>query len=284
MISEISKLESYCYATKDVIVGVADLTIEQVMSMINEHGFRRLPIVTETKLIGIVTVTDILKFFVANRGKQPINELFGEQISHIMTENVLTLPCDAPLSKAAEIMFQKRIGSLLLMSNDHLVGIFTERDLLALIPKIPSEVAVRDIMTTQVHTASPQQTVLEAMELMVKVGFRRLPIITDDDGLVGLVCATDLLRHLANPRLKQGHEEEIFETTLEEVMTTSIICIEPDTSLSEAASTMAWKRCGALPVIDVAGAQCRYGRLVGIVTERDILNEVAHPFHEIPKT
>jgi len=284
MTSEISKLESYCYASKDVIVGVADLTIEQAMSMINDHGFRRLPIVTETKLIGMLTVTDILKFFVANRGKRPINELFEEQIAQIMTENVLTLPCDAPISKAAEIMFQKRIGSLPLMSNDHLVGIFTERDLLSLIPKIPSEVAVRDIMTTQVQTASPQQTVFEAMERMVTVGFRRLPIITDDDGLVGIVCATDLLRHLADPRLKQMRDEEIFGTPLEEIMTTSVVCIEPDTSLSEAASTMAWKRCGALPVTDVAGAQCRYGRLVGIVTERDILNEVAHPFREIPKT
>lgn len=284
MTFEISKLESYCYASKDVIVGVADLTIEQAMSMINDHGFRRLPIVTETKLIGIVTVTDILKFFVANRGKRPINELFGEQIGQIMTENVLKLPCDAPLSEAAEIMFQKRIGSLPLMSNDHLVGIFTERDLLELIPKIPSEVAVRDIMTTHVRTASPQQTVFEAMEQMVTVGFRRLPIITDDDGLVGIVCATDLLRHLTDPRLKEGREEEIFETPLEEIMTTSVVCIEPDTSLSEAATTMAWKRCGALPVIDVEGAQCRYGRLIGIVTERDILNKVAHPFLETPKT
>ncbi len=101
---------------------------------------------------------------------------------------------------------------------------------------------------------------------------------------MGLVCATDLLRHLIDPHLKEGHEEEIFETLLEEIMTTSIVCIEPDTAISEAASTMAWKRCGALPVTDVAGAQCRYGRLVGIVTERDILNEVAHSYFKTPKT
>ncbi|MFQ6125295.1 MAG: CBS domain-containing protein [Candidatus Heimdallarchaeota archaeon] len=286
MTSEISKLEAYYYATKDVIVGVDDLTIEQATSMINDKGFRRLPIVADTKLIGMVTVTDILKFFVANRRKRPLNELFREQIAYIMTKNVLTLPCDAPLIKATEIMFHKRIGSLPLMSNDNLVGIITERDLLAHIPKISTEVAVRDIMTTQVHTASPQQTVFEAMELMEKVGFRRLPIITDDKGLVGIVCASDLLRHLVDPSLKQGQEEEIFDAPLEEIMTTSIIYTEPDTSLSEAASTMAWKRLGALPVIDVTvtRTQCRYGCLVGIVTERDILYKVTHPFHETLKS
>ena len=279
MTSEISKIEAYAWATKDVVVGVTDLTIEQAIAMINKNKFRRLPIVDDTKLVGMITVTDLIHFFVANKGTTSINDLFAESIDRVMTKQVISLPCETPLGEAAKVMSQKKIGGLPLLSNEQLVGILTERDILSIIPHIPTNLLVRDFMTENVVTASPNHSMFEAMQQMKSVGIRRLPI-TENGGLFGIVCASDFLRHFEDPRFKQGQEDAIFGMKLEEIMTTALSCIEADIPLSQAASTMAWRRFGALPVADAAGTACRYGRLVGIITERDILKAVFQPFRE----
>ena len=163
MQSDISENEVYTYAIKDVIVGVSDQTIEQAISMININKFRRLPIVADTELIGMLTATDIIKYIVENREKIPINSLLSKPVEHIMTKEVITSSCEASIQKAAERMTEKRIGGLPLMSNNQLVGVITERDMLSLysLTSISSEIPVRDVMTKDVITISPNNTLIE---------------------------------------------------------------------------------------------------------------------------
>ncbi len=282
MQSDISENEVYTYASKDVIVGVSDQTIEQAISMININKFRRLPIVADTELIGILTATDIIKYIVENRGQSPINTLLAEPVERIMTKEVITSPCEASIQKAAEIMTEKRIGGLPLMANNQLVDIITERDMLALysLTSIYSEILVRDVMTKDVITISPNNTLIEAMEKIVSAKIRRLPVIQPDEGIIGLICIHDIFRQIGDLKITPESEDAVFGTTLDKIMATTLVCINANDSLTQAASTMAWMRHGALPVTEETKSQSHYGQLIGIITERDILRVISQPFNQ----
>ena len=282
MQSEISENEAYTYATKDVIVGVSDQTIEQAISTIKNNKFRRLPIVADTELIGILTATDIIKYIVENRGQSPINTLLAEPVERIMTKEVITSSCEASIQKVAEIMTENRIGGLPLMANNQLVGIITERDMLALysLTNVSSEILVRDVMSKDVITISPNNTLIEAMEKIVSAKIRRLPVTQPDKGIIGIICIHDIIRQLGNQQITPESEDALFGTTVDKFMATTLVCINADDPLTQAASTMAWKRHGALPVTDDTKTQCRYGQLIGIITERDILRVISQPFNQ----
>ena len=199
-----------------------------------------------------------------------------------MTKEVITSSCEASIQKVAEIMTENRIGGLPLMANNQLVGIITERDMLALysLTSVSSEILVRDVMTKDVITISPNNTLIEAMEKIVTAKIRRLPVTQPDEGIIGLVCIHDIFRQLGNQQIAPESEDAVFGTTLDKFMATTLVCIDPDESLAQAASTMAWKRYGALPVTEDTKAQSRYGQLIGIITERDILRVISQPFNE----
>lgn len=95
-------------------------------------------------------------------------------------------------------MNNKRVGCVLVMGEEGLSGIFTERDVLRRIVaegKIASEVLISDVMTDQLLTVSPETEVGQAMDLVSKHKIRHLPVL-DEGELVGLISAGDLNRHV----------------------------------------------------------------------------------------
>jgi CBS domain-containing protein len=99
---------------------------------------------------------------------------------------------------AVQRMNELGIGSLLVMEGDHLIGIFTERDVLVRVvgaARDPGETVVSDVMTAQILTIEPDTTVEEAMRLMTERRCRHLPVL-EDDQVVGLISIGDLTRWL----------------------------------------------------------------------------------------
>jgi CBS domain-containing protein len=99
---------------------------------------------------------------------------------------------------AVRQMNDRGIGSLLVMEGDHLIGIFTERDVLVRVVgagRDPAQAAVSDVMTTQLLTIQPDTTVEEAMRLMTESRCRHLPVL-EDDHVVGMISIGDLTRWL----------------------------------------------------------------------------------------
>jgi len=97
---------------------------------------------------------------------------------------------------AADKMRQKKIGSLLVMSDDDLLGIFTERDILTKIVADgldPSEIEVRTIMTKDVIVIEPHRTVRDAMQIVTEKKLRHLPVVKDGK-LIGMLSGGDLTR------------------------------------------------------------------------------------------
>lgn len=130
---------------------------------------------------------------------------------------------------------------------------------------------VQDLMTEQVVTVRGDDTLDLVSDLMDQHCVRHLPVVDDEENLVGLITHRDLLRgtRLASPDAPAAVEREILERRrVEEVMTIDPVAVDGDTLLSEAAAILLENKYGALPV--VSGT-----RLVGIVTESDFVRLAA---------
>lgn len=116
----------------------------------------------------------------------------------LMVKNVITIDVGKSISAhdAALIMNRNRIGCLVAMDNDQIVGILTKRDLLERVLmkcKNPKETKFSEIMTKHVVVGEPNMQLAEATRLMFENKVKKLPI-TEGKRLVGLITLTDVAR------------------------------------------------------------------------------------------
>jgi acetoin utilization protein AcuB len=125
---------------------------------------------------------------------------------------------------------------------------------------------VRVRMSTEPVTITPDSTITQALRVMRESQVRRLPVLDQDGGLLGIVSEKDLLYASPSPATSLSIYEMHYllsQLRVRELMTTDVITVNSDTPLEEAARVMADNKIGGLPVLDD-------GRLVGIITETDI--------------
>ena len=133
---------------------------------------------------------------------------------------------------------------------------------------------VRDLMTAKPITVDPETPMLEARQRMVEKRIRHL-VVVDDARVVGIVTDRDIRLNLPSPATSLSVWEINYllaQVTVGGVMTTSVIVVDPDRPIAEAARIMMDHKIGALPVVEE-------GRLVGIVTESDFVRAMAGPSH-----
>lgn len=110
-------------------------------------------------------------------------------IEHISPQNTV--------HECALKLNQLRIGALLVLENDQLKGIVTERDILwKLVARgdDSKKIRVADIMTTDLITVKTTTTVAEAMRIITDKRFRHLPVLNEEKKLIGIISIGDLTR------------------------------------------------------------------------------------------
>ena len=115
---------------------------------------------------------------------------------------------------------------------------------------------VKDIMTKEVVTIDPNKTVFEAAELMSSKGVGCV-IVVIKAFPVGIITERDIVRRIVAKRRSP-------DVKITEVMTKTVITVDPDTSLKEAARTMSTNKIRRLPVL-------KSNKLVGIVVASDFV-------------
>ena len=113
--------------------------------------------------------------------------------------NIYSINADASVRDAVKEMNDKGVGSVIVLDDGKLVGIFTERDVLRriVVPGIPADtILVSEVMTKEVDTFPPDLTVEEAMAHMNTERHRHVPVV-DGDKILGLVSIGDITRYLS---------------------------------------------------------------------------------------
>jgi len=131
---------------------------------------------------------------------------------------------------------------------------------------------VRDWMSEEVITITPVTTLPDAERLMITHVIRRLPVVVDDDRLVGIVTYGDIRSARPSRAASINMWELDFlaaQLKVSEFMTRQPITIAQDATIGEAAQLMLKFMISGLPVLDSKG------KLIGIITESDIFRLVA---------
>ena len=125
---------------------------------------------------------------------------------------VFTIDEDASVVDAIRMMAERSVGSLLVMQGQELKGIVTERDYarkVILKGRESETTRVGDIMSTELATATPDQTVKHCMELMTERRLRHLPVIVDG-AVVGLISIGDLVQAIISDQQKEIEQLENY--------------------------------------------------------------------------
>ncbi len=121
--------------SSSVTTAPPDMAIGAAAKTMISSGFRRLPVVADSYVCGIITATDIMRYLGNGEAFRKlvtghVDEALSAPISSIMRGEIVTIGPDQDIGEAARIMRQNRIGSLPVIRDNELVGIITERDIL----------------------------------------------------------------------------------------------------------------------------------------------------------
>ena len=128
--------------------------------------------------------------------------MFGQTIRSVMEQKKLvTASPDTTVLRASEMMARRKVGAMLVVENDRLAGIFTERDALfrVMAKRLdPATTTLAEVMTTSPMTVTPDKSFGYALIVMHDNGFRHLPVV-ENGKLIGIVSA----RNALDPELEE---------------------------------------------------------------------------------
>lgn len=119
-------------------------------------------------------------------------------VADAMSRWVVTARGDASVREAARLMHEAGVGSVIVVDDTgRLVGVFTERDLVRVVAEGRDlDVPIERYMTREVASVRPDTPILEAGDLMVRLGVRHLPVVDDTGRLVGVISIRDICQRL----------------------------------------------------------------------------------------
>jgi CBS domain-containing protein len=139
------------------------------------------------------------------------NGTIGEILSQKGTQ-VWSIPPDATVFEAIQLMADKNVGALLVTENGKLVGIISERDYtrkVMLKGKTSKDTAVREITSGQVISVTTNHTIEECLHLMTDHRIRHLPVI-EDDKIAGVVSIGDLVNYVISAQSNTIHQLQTY--------------------------------------------------------------------------
>jgi len=169
-----------------------DASIVEAGRIMETNRIRRLPVVQDGQLVGIVTQTDI------TRGLISLTPL--RCVADIMTRRVTAVAADATIAEAARVMSSCNISCLIVMIRGEVAGILSEKDVLrrvVAVHKDPTQTRVTDIMSFPVVAVPRTFSVLSASKKMETMRLHRL-VVMEDKKVYGILTQTDIMRAIQN--------------------------------------------------------------------------------------
>lgn len=121
--------------------------------------------------------------------------------ARVMTSDVRTVTPDELVEDAATTMLEEDIGSVVVVDEeDHLQGILTSTDFVQIVAerKPKDQTPVSEYMSTDVVTTDPQEPIRDVADTLVEHGVHHLPVVTEEEMVVGIVSTADLTSYLSH--------------------------------------------------------------------------------------
>lgn len=272
------------FMTRHPLTVEPETGLGEAVLLMEQHGFRHLPVVLANEMAGEVAgMLSDRDVRLGTGGQEP--ETLGlpdaanapRLVSDVMRSPAVCVEADERGPAAAVRMIEHHIGALPVLEGVQIAGIVTETNLVTAFRDLcrdPSHQDVLDgevdeIMRSEVVTLAPEDLLEEALQRCNDWRIRHIPVLSDDEDLVGIVSDRDIRLTLgralvADARAASGGSQPSDAPRIRQIMSADVLCIDPHDAISRAASLMLDGHCSALPVtVD--------GMLMGILTRADIL-------------
>jgi acetoin utilization protein AcuB len=260
----------------DVITASPETSLAQAQRQMQANRIRHLPVVSDQKLVGLVTDRDLrsaLPSQATTLTKGEINyEMETTPIATCMTRNVVVIHPDDDRVQGATQLLKGAFGCLPVVDGGQLLGILTDLDLLrgflAAAAPAGERMRVKHYMRTAPSTVMPNDLVSIAYEHMHRLHIRHLPVISGGLKLVGIVTDRDIRQAGAStePHLAMHEWVHVLERmTVNAIMTTPVQTVRGDLAVADAGQLFLDHKFGCLPVVHDDDM------LEGILTVTDLL-------------
>jgi CBS domain-containing protein len=134
----------------------------------------------------------------------------GKSIKDAMTSNPCSIDAGQTVDYAAKMLRDEDVGIAPIVEGDKLIGTLTDRDIAVRVVaegRNAGETKVEDVMSRDLVTVDPDQTLDEALRLMARHQVRRLPVVEEDGRLVGVLAQADVAQHATDEKTGEVVEE-----------------------------------------------------------------------------
>ncbi len=122
-------------------------------------------------------------------------------VGRVMTTDLQTVGPDTLVEDAAQLMLGEGVGSVLVVDESNgLLGILTTTDFVRIVAKSQpkAQTTVTRYMTTDVETTTAGTPISDVADQMLEGGFHHMPVVDEEEGLIGMVTTTDLAAYLSH--------------------------------------------------------------------------------------
>jgi CBS domain-containing protein/ribosome-associated translation inhibitor RaiA len=241
-----------------------DETVADVISRLKKNNIREIPVVDGDKPVGLISYSS----FLARR-----NVPLTAKAEHIM------IPCpkleeEMKVIKAAEELMSRGVRGAPVVRNHRMIGFLSRTDVIKILPQIDQLKGkqVGSFMSSNPQTVFETETVRKAQILMKGLNEKTLPVVDEENNLIGAVGMTEVMEVIWSPKGdKVPHEimghRVTAEVTVGSVMSRAPVFISPKDTVEKAVSVMLGKGLTTLFVTEES-------KLVGVVSQADLLEQV----------
>lgn len=257
------------YMSSPIYVIERNEPIQRARNLMFKYGVGRLPVMEGGRLVGIVTKYDItnrLNQAAPEWRRRPIDKV---PIQVVMTESPITIFPDATMSQAAELMVENGISGLPVERDGEIVGMITSRDMIRYFSEQDIKAKVGDLMNREIVSVHRHHTIAHVLDEMNLQGASRALVYEDNMSPIGIITRSGLtFSEIMGPKdemetknIKMTRKESpagrkqyryVREVPFvaEDIMSSPIITISPETKAVDAARSLAEKNIISMPVME----------------------------------